>query len=65
VLIFSSGQALTALVGIASATVLTRVFSQLDYASYRETLLCYTFAVPFVTLGFDRALYHFLPDLMM
>ena len=61
VLILSSGQALTALVGIASAAVLARVLSQHDYASYRQTLLAYTFAVPFVTLGFDRALYYFLP----
>ncbi len=62
VLILSSGQALTTLVGIASAAVLARLFSQHDYASYRQTLLAYTFAVPFVTLGFDRALYFFLPN---
>lgn len=61
VLILSSGQALTALVGIVSAAVLARVFSPADYASYRQTILAYTFAVPFVTLGFDRALYYFLP----
>jgi O-antigen/teichoic acid export membrane protein len=61
VLILSSGQALTALVGIASAAVLARVFSQHDYGTYRQTLLAYTFAAPFVTLGFDRALYYFLP----
>lgn len=61
VLILSSGRALTALVGIASAAILARVFSQHDYATYRQTLLAYTFAVPFVTLGFDRALYYFLP----
>ena len=62
VLVLSSGQALTALVGIVSAAVLSRVFSQIDYATYRQTLLAYTFAVPFVTLGFDRALYYFLPS---
>ncbi len=61
VLILSSGQALTALVGVASAAVLARVFSQHDYGTYRQTFLAYTFAVPFVTLGFDRALYYFLP----
>jgi len=61
VLVLSSGQALTALVGLASAAVLARVFSKVDYATYRQTLLCYSFAVPFVTLGFDRALYYFLP----
>jgi O-antigen/teichoic acid export membrane protein len=61
VLILSSGEALTALVGIVSAAVLTRVFSKDDYASYRQTLLAFTFAVPFVTLGLPRALYYFLP----
>jgi len=61
VMIMSSGQALTALVGLVIAAVLTRVFTQQDYASYRQTLLAYTFAVPFVTLGFDRALFYFLP----
>ncbi len=61
VIILASGQALTALVGIVSMAVLTRVFSKLDYATYRQTLLAYTFAVPFVTLGLDRTLYFFLP----
>jgi len=61
VLILSSGHALTSLVGVVSAAVLARVFSQTDYASYRQTMLAYTFAVPFVMLGFDRALYFFLP----
>lgn len=61
VLILSSGETLSALVGIVSAAVLARIFSQADYASYRQTLLAYGFAVPFVTLGFDRALYYFLP----
>ena len=54
VLMLSSGQALTALVGIVSMAVLTRVFSKLDYATYRQTMLAYAFAVPFVTLGLDR-----------
>jgi O-antigen/teichoic acid export membrane protein len=61
VLVLSSGQALTALVGLASAAVLARIFSKADYAAYRQTLLCYTVALPFVTMGFDRALYYFLP----
>jgi O-antigen/teichoic acid export membrane protein len=61
VLVLSSGQALTALVGLVSAAVLARIFSKADYAAYRQTLLCYTVALPFVTMGFDRALYYFLP----
>jgi len=62
VIILSSGQALTALVGVVSMAVLTRVFSKADYATYRQTFLAYAFAVPFVTLGLDRALYYFLPS---
>jgi len=61
VLVLSSGQALTALVGVVSMAVLTRVFSKLDYATYRQTLLAYTFAVPFVALGLDRSFYFVLP----
>lgn len=61
VLILSSGETLSAIVGIVSAAVLARIFSQSDYASYRQTLLAYGFAVPFVILGFDRALFYFLP----
>lgn len=62
VLILSSGQVLTALVSLLSTVALSRLFSQQDYATYRQTLLAYTFAVPFVTLGFDKALYYFLPN---
>ena len=61
VIILASGQTLTALVGIVSMAVLARVFSKLDMATYGQTMLAYTFAVPFVTLGLDRALYFFLP----
>jgi len=62
VLILSSGQALTALVSVISMAVLTRVFSKPDYATFRQTLLTYTFAAPFVMLGMNRALYFFLPS---
>jgi O-antigen/teichoic acid export membrane protein len=61
VLILSSGQALTALVGIASAAILTRILSQADFGTYRQTMLAYTFAAPFAILGLDRVLYAFLP----
>lgn len=61
VLILSSGQALTAVVGLVSAAALTRLLSRLDFATYRQTMLAYSFAVPFVVLGLDRALFYFLP----
>ena len=60
-IVLASGQALTTLVGLVTAAVLARVFSKLDYATYRQTLLAYAFAAPFVMLGLDRALYYFLP----
>jgi O-antigen/teichoic acid export membrane protein len=61
VLILSSGQALTALVGILSTAILTRLLTKADFGSYRQAMLAYAFAAPFVILGFDRTLYAFLP----
>lgn len=61
-LILSSGQALTSLVSLVSIALLARVLNKEDYATYRQVLLAYTFAAPFVTLGLDRALYYFLPS---
>lgn len=61
-IILASGQSLTLLVGIISAAVLSRLLSQHDYATYRETLLSYTFASPFVVLGLNQALFYFLPN---
>jgi len=61
VLILSSGKALTALVGLVSVVILTRILSQLDFGAYRQAMLAYTFAAPFAILGLDRALYAFLP----
>lgn len=61
VLVLSSGNALAALAAMVSAAVLARTFSLVDYASFRQTMLAYAFAVPFVSLGFDRGLYFMLP----
>ncbi len=60
-MILSSGQALLSLVGLISGAILTRVFTKEDFGSYRQAMLACTFAFPFVTLGFDRSLYTFLP----
>ena len=61
-IILASGQGLTTLVGIVSAALLSRLFSKDDYATYRQTMLAYTFAAPFIMLGFNQALYYFLPS---
>ena len=61
-MILSSGSALSALVGLLSVAVLARIFSKPDYATYRQTLLAYSFAAPFVTLGLSQALFYFLPS---
>lgn len=61
-IILASGQSLTTLVGLVFAVVLSRLFTQDDYATYRQALLVYTFAAPFVILGLDRALFYFLPN---
>lgn len=61
VIILSSGQALTAFVGLLSTAILTRILTKDDFGSYRQAMLAFTFAAPIVTLGLDRALYAFLP----
>ena len=60
-MILASGQALTTLATLIIAVVLSRLFSKADYATYRQTILAYTFAAPFAMLGFQQALYYFLP----
>lgn len=59
--ILASGQAATALVGIVLAAVLSRVFDETDYATYRQALLVYNLAAPLLALGLPAALYYFLP----
>jgi O-antigen/teichoic acid export membrane protein len=59
--ILISGRFLTALVGLGSFAVLSRVLSIYGYATYRQTLLAYSLVAPLLTLGLPEALYYFLP----
>lgn len=59
--ILASGRFLTTCGGLISYVVLARVLSVHDYATYRQTLLAYLFAMPLLTLGLPQALYYFLP----
>lgn len=61
VFILSSGNFLSSMAALLSLAVLARVFSVTDYATYRQTMLAYTFAAPLLILGLDRALYYFMP----
>jgi O-antigen/teichoic acid export membrane protein len=61
VLALSSGRALTTVVSLIAAAVLSRVLSKHDYATYRQTLLAFAFASPFLTLGLPRAINFFMP----
>ena len=61
-IILASGQALTTLVSILIAAVLARWFSKAEYGTYRQTLLVFQMAAPFLVLGLDRALYYFIPQ---
>jgi O-antigen/teichoic acid export membrane protein len=61
VAVLASGKLLTTCVGIITFAVLSRLFAIQDYATYRQTILAYTFAAPFLMLGLPEALYYFLP----
>lgn len=60
-LILASGQGLTTLVNLLTIVVLARLFSKVDYATYRQTMLAYLFAAPIVMLGLNSTLFYFLP----
>jgi O-antigen/teichoic acid export membrane protein len=57
----ASGHFLRASVGLVSLAILARVLTVDDYATYRQTLLAYTFISPLLILGLPEALYYFLP----
>jgi len=61
VFILSSGNFLSSIASLLSLAVLARVFSVADYATYRQTILAYTFAAPLLMLGLPQALYYFVP----
>lgn len=61
VLALSLGQGLTTFVTLVSGMVMTRVLSQAELATYRQTLLAYQVAVPLLSLGLPQAIYYFLP----
>jgi O-antigen/teichoic acid export membrane protein len=60
-LVLASGEGLRTLVALILAAVLARVFSKDDYATYRQTILVFTFSAPILMLGFERALFYFMP----
>ena len=61
VMILASGEFLSTLVNLGSLAVLARVLTIDDYATYRQTILAFFFAVPLLTLGLPQAPYYFLP----
>lgn len=61
VLLLSSTQLTVAMISIVSGAILTRVLPKAEFASYRQAMLVFSFAAPFVVLGLDNALYAIMP----
>lgn len=59
--VLSSGTFLTKLSQLLCAAILARLLSETAYGAYRETLMIYNIAAPFLALGLPMALYYFLP----
>ena len=59
--IMAMGHFLRAAVGLLSLAILARVLSPDHYATYRQTLLAYTFVSPILILGLPEVLFYFLP----
>jgi len=52
--------ALATITGLICAAILARLLTKQDYASYRQTLLAYTFVSPLLMLGLPTGLFYFL-----
>jgi O-antigen/teichoic acid export membrane protein len=61
VIALSLGQGLTTIVALASGMVMARVLSQMELATYRQTMLAYDVATPLLSLGIASGIYYFLP----
>jgi O-antigen/teichoic acid export membrane protein len=61
VIALSLGQTLTRLSGIVAAAVLSRILTQGDYATYRQTMLAYAFISPLIMLSLPQAIFYFFP----
>jgi O-antigen/teichoic acid export membrane protein len=57
----SLGQGLTTLISLVSGMVMTRILSQTELATYRQTMLAYEIALPLLGLGVSQGIYYFLP----
>ena len=57
----SLGKVLTAGVSLATGMVMARVLSEVELATYRQTLLAYQVLIPLLSLGLGQGLYYFLP----
>lgn len=62
VLALSVGKTMVTLTTLASGMILSRMLSQRDYATYKQTFLAYQFAVPLLSLALPQAVYYFLPE---
>ena len=60
VLALSFGKALTSVIGLLSGLILARALTVNEYATYRQTILVYSFLIPVLTLGLPEAIYYFL-----
>jgi len=58
VLFVSISKTLTSISGIVSAIFLSRLLSIDEYATYRQTILVFSFLAPLMSLGFSRSMYY-------
>jgi len=61
VMALSLGRGLTTVMNLATAIVMARVLTEVELATYRQTLLAYQVALPLLSLGLSHAIYYFMP----
>ena len=61
-LVLSLGKTLSTAARIIIAMILSRMFVKSEYATYRQTILVFSMAIPFLGMGLSNALYFFMPN---
>ena len=56
-----SGQLASKITLLLIAAILSRLFTRVEYATFRQTILVYSFVAPVLALGLPQALYYFIP----
>jgi len=60
-MIFAISSLLTKVIALLSTMLITRLFDEASYATYKQVFLAFTVVLPFLSFGLSHAIFYFLP----